>query len=53
MKDCCVCSTHLEQRTDLVSFERTESHHLAASQAALDRLLRVSGKRTVDNTVAP
>ncbi len=39
--------------SDPSSFERTESQHLAASQAAVDHLLRVSGKRTVANTVAP
>jgi thimet oligopeptidase len=39
--------------SDLSSFEQTENHHLAASKAAIERLSRVSGKRTVNNTVAP
>lgn len=39
--------------SDLSSFEQTEREHLASSQAAIDKLLRVSGKRTVDNTLAP
>jgi thimet oligopeptidase len=39
--------------SDLASFERTEGQHMAASQAAVDRMLHVSGKRTVANTVAP
>jgi thimet oligopeptidase len=38
--------------SDIASFERTEGQHLSASQAAVDRLLRVSEKRTVANTVA-
>jgi thimet oligopeptidase len=40
------------ETSSLATFERTETQHLAASQAAVNRLLRASGKRTVGNTVA-
>ncbi len=33
------------------AFEATENAHLAAAQASLDKLLAVSGPRTVENTV--
>jgi thimet oligopeptidase len=38
---------------DIAAFERIENDRLAATQRSLDRLLAVTGARTVENTLVP
>jgi len=40
-------------KPDIPAFEATENAHLAAAQAAIDKLLAVKGPRTVENTLVP
>ncbi len=40
-------------KPDIPAFEATENAHLAAAQAAIDKLLAVKGPRTIENTLVP
>ncbi|HEY1263561.1 MAG TPA: M3 family metallopeptidase [Terriglobales bacterium] len=40
-------------KPDVAAFEKVENDHLAAAQAAIDKLTAVKGPRTVENTLMP
>jgi hypothetical protein len=40
-------------KPDVAAFEKVEAEHLAEAQRHVDRLLAVTGKRTVENTLRP
>src|SRR3989442_1572861 len=42
-----------EQSPDAATFERIQNNHLAQAQTALERMLQVKGKRTINNTLEP
>jgi Zn-dependent oligopeptidase len=40
-------------KPDVAAFEKMENDHLAAGQAAIDKILAVKGARTIENTLVP